>query len=254
MSIDKSEYMKLKKYLPFVVVYNDLIESDKLSDAELRVLLYLLSQREDMKRSASYIGNALKKHRTTISRILLELEEKGVLLINRNHKSTSDYVVNILSVLSTPNEEGAENLHPNMSVLSSTAAAKTVQNTRLNKINKIIYPSSGDEPAAPDKAAEENQTPVGVLEYWQSKSELPKVRTMSPERKKKLSDRLKFAEFKASWKEAIDLIASTPFLLGDNKQGWKADFDWFIANNNNFLKVLEGKYGKAKEKIEYFKI
>lgn len=40
---------------------------------------------------------------------------------------------------------------------------------------------------------------------------------------------------------AIDKIKESPFLLGQNKQGWQATFDWFIRPNN-FIKVLEGNY------------
>ncbi len=40
---------------------------------------------------------------------------------------------------------------------------------------------------------------------------------------------------------AIKMIRHSPFLLGQNKQGWQIYFDWFIKPNN-FLKVLEGNY------------
>ncbi|HYW37938.1 MAG TPA: hypothetical protein VE957_07490 [Terriglobales bacterium] len=36
--------------------------------------------------------------------------------------------------------------------------------------------------------------------------------------------------------------ASTLFLLGENDRGWKANFDWLIANDTNCIAVLEGKY------------
>ncbi len=34
---------------------------------------------------------------------------------------------------------------------------------------------------------------------------------------------------------------ATPFLKGDNRRRWKADFDWLI-NEDNMVKVFEGKY------------
>jgi hypothetical protein len=34
---------------------------------------------------------------------------------------------------------------------------------------------------------------------------------------------------------------ATPFLKGDNRRRWKADFDWLI-NEDSMAKVLEGKY------------
>ena len=41
--------------------------------------------------------------------------------------------------------------------------------------------------------------------------------------------------------EAVENIRKSPFLRGNNKYGWIADFDWFVRPTN-FLKVLEGKY------------
>ena len=44
---------------------------------------------------------------------------------------------------------------------------------------------------------------------------------------------------------AIEMIRNSPFLLGQNKQGWQITFDWFIRPNN-FPKVLEGNYEKQQ--------
>lgn len=43
--------------------------------------------------------------------------------------------------------------------------------------------------------------------------------------------------------KAIENIASSTFLKGQNKKGWVITFDWFIAPNN-FIKVLEGNYNQ----------
>ena len=37
---------------------------------------------------------------------------------------------------------------------------------------------------------------------------------------------------------------SSAFLTGHNERGWKANFNW-LANSNNFLKVLEGGYNSS---------
>ena len=39
--------------------------------------------------------------------------------------------------------------------------------------------------------------------------------------------------------------AATPFLAGEGARGWRANFDWFIANDTNVRKVLEGLYEPA---------
>lgn len=35
---------------------------------------------------------------------------------------------------------------------------------------------------------------------------------------------------------------ASSFMNGNNDRNWKADFDWMVKNNNNFAKILEGKY------------
>jgi hypothetical protein len=50
--------------------------------------------------------------------------------------------------------------------------------------------------------------------------------------------------------EAVRKAAATPFCLGLNDRGWKADFDWLIANDTNATKVLEGRYdGQPQEPV-----
>lgn len=41
--------------------------------------------------------------------------------------------------------------------------------------------------------------------------------------------------------DAIEKVRQSSFLMGDNKNGWQATFDWFIRPNN-FPKVLSGNY------------
>ena len=80
-----------------------------------------------------------------------------------------------------------------------------------------------------------------VLELW-NKTELPKVQHISKERKDKLSQRLKSKHFRDNYEDAIKKLALSSFALGKNERGWKASFDWFISNDTNYVKAIEGKY------------
>jgi len=84
-----------------------------------------------------------------------------------------------------------------------------------------------------------------VLSYWNEK--MPnKIQKLSEKRKESLRIRLKDSDF--AYKVIIDKIAASDFLTGKTlnpnpkHKNWKADIDWLIANDNNYLKVLEGKY------------
>lgn len=95
---------------------------------------------------------------------------------------------------------------------------------------------------------------TSLLNSWNSMCErnntLPKAIGISEVRRKKLKERFKEPAYKEKIFEAIDIIPKYPFLLGGNARGWKTSFDWIIHNDNNYLKVMEGFYGKTKSKID----
>jgi hypothetical protein len=80
-----------------------------------------------------------------------------------------------------------------------------------------------------------------VVDLWNSFSQLPKVKALTDSRKKKLKSRLSEPAF--DYQKAIPMILESDFLLG-RTGNWKASFDWFIENETNYLKVLEGNYSK----------
>jgi len=87
-------------------------------------------------------------------------------------------------------------------------------------------------------------------DYWNSKETLPKIRAFNGKRVDKLKARLKEAVFVESWREAIDKISVSPFCLGQTGGTWKADVSWFLANSDNYVKALEGKYDGEKVETE----
>lgn len=51
--------------------------------------------------------------------------------------------------------------------------------------------------------------------------------------------------------ESVRKASAIPFFVGSGERGWKGDFDWFIENDTNYTKVLEGKYdGNRRSKAE----
>ena len=50
----------------------------------------------------------------------------------------------------------------------------------------------------------------------------------------------------AGFSALFSKVRSSPFLRGENKIGFKADFDW-VLNKSNFTKIMEGKYDAPKE-------
>ncbi len=99
--------------------------------------------------------------------------------------------------------------------------------------------------------------PMVLAEIWESeRGSLPELRAMTAERVARCRERLRNAargetnaeqgsalsKFFDDFREAVRRAAATPFLLGAGPAGWRANFDWLVANDTNYLKVLEGRY------------
>lgn len=89
-------------------------------------------------------------------------------------------------------------------------------------------------------------TPDEVVEEWNvlaTDCGLPQVRKLTDARKRKLKVRLNEYPEIEDWQRAFAHIRKTPFLRGENRSGWRADFD-FLLQASSFTKLTEEAYGK----------
>ena len=124
--------------------------------------------------------------------------------------------------------------------LEATQAGKKEKDREEEKEEEQARPSAADSP------------PGHVLhEIWQQeRGTLPAVKAMTRDRWNKCQARLgshagDAEQFLSDFRAAVRKASETPFLLGANERGWRATLDWLIANDTNYLKVLEGKYDGA---------
>lgn len=82
---------------------------------------------------------------------------------------------------------------------------------------------------------------AAVVDFWNSHSELPKVRSVGGKRRKAVNARLKDDFFAANWREAIAKILASDFCMGKGDKGWQADFDWF-TRPDTVTRLMEGRY------------
>ena len=90
-----------------------------------------------------------------------------------------------------------------------------------------------------------SRTPEVLVEIYKAENKkLPQVLEFGPERRDKCRHRLARnpRKFIDRFTRAVIKAQETPFLCGEGDRGWKADFDWFIANDRNVIRVLEGRY------------
>ena len=74
---------------------------------------------------------------------------------------------------------------------------------------------------------------------------LPQPREVTNGRLRKIRQRLKTHPTREFWQDVFTKANQTPFLRGENDRGWRADLPWFVANEENAVKVLEGKYDRG---------
>ena len=82
-----------------------------------------------------------------------------------------------------------------------------------------------------------------IMETWNRIVPTSHIQQMNDTRKKLFQSRFKpfFKESYEEWEKFLNRISKISFLWGSNDRQWKADFNW-VLNENNLLKILEGKY------------
>ena len=98
------------------------------------------------------------------------------------------------------------------------------------------------------------KTLLGIFE--EENQRLPEVKIFSSGRESKCRSRINRAkqdgrleQYLEDFRQAVKKAQLVPFLRGEGSDGWRASFDWFIANEENVYKVLEGRYeGKQRPK------
>lgn len=124
----------------------------------------------------------------------------------------------------------------------SWTAIKEPKNLEPNPEPKLSLPKGR---VSPDSA-----TPQDLASLWNEIVGKPSVMELSKGRTAKARLRLKERSLD-QWREVFEQIKNTPFLCGENDRGWRATFDWIISNDENALKVLEGKYGRNKNNCNW---
>ncbi|MXO72886.1 hypothetical protein [Alteraurantiacibacter buctensis] len=102
------------------------------------------------------------------------------------------------------------------------------------KIETNVSCASGDAPLTVEEVVEGWNTTAASLG-------LAQIRKLTPVRRKKAQAQVRRFALE-EWQSVFAKISQSPFLLGQTG-GWRCDFD-FILSENNFVKILEGKYDR----------
>lgn len=72
---------------------------------------------------------------------------------------------------------------------------------------------------------------------------LSRVIKLTPARRKVMCGRLTDLGSLEAWQLYCRKIRNTPFLVGENPRGWRADFDWTVKQAH-MARILEGRYDR----------
>lgn len=103
-----------------------------------------------------------------------------------------------------------------------------------------------------DNIKEKEEKRIRIKDIYNTNcSNLPQVQKLTEKRNKAIDSFVKeFTE--EQFTQICQIANNTDFLVGKNKEGWKADFD-FLMRIDKATNVLEGKYDNSKGGINDFK-
>jgi hypothetical protein len=128
---------------------------------------------------------------------------------------------------------------------------KEVVKESFKEVKKDTHvPSSEGVRVLAGRSFSEGRSSKILVEIYQQQNQtLPEVKALTSERLKKCRSRINQAardgcleRYLEDFREAVKKAQQTPFLRGEGPRGWRASFDWFVANHVNIYAVLEGKY------------
>ncbi len=83
--------------------------------------------------------------------------------------------------------------------------------------------------------------------YEAERGALPPAHILTAERRGKCAQWLATGFTADDFRAAVRRAAKTPFLAGAGERGWRASFDWLIADAGNARKVLHGEYAPSQQ-------
>jgi hypothetical protein len=122
------------------------------------------------------------------------------------------------------------------------------RDTEQKKVPDKEIPHTPLEINLQEKIPSTRETPIPVedsaFEAWNvlaTDEGLPKAQFLTPERRRKIKSRLAECGGLDGWRDALAKIRGSPWCLGENASGWRADLD-FVLQRKSFTKLMEGSY------------
>jgi hypothetical protein len=116
------------------------------------------------------------------------------------------------------------------------------QSANLKTRSELEFATNDSAPSDAGKVR-----PEDLVQAYENErgANLPPVAGLTPERHRLCAQRIRAGLTVEEFAMAVRRAAVTPFLCGEGARGWRASFDWLIANDTNVRKVSEGGYDQS---------
>ena len=206
-------------------LYNRTKEKPKIADKMVRVAFGVAKVEQDANLQ-KYEKIREKRTKAIEARWAKESESK------ENENDTNEYKCIQMNTNDTDKDKDKDKDKVKVKVKDSFSSEKEI--IKALDSNNIMMP---------------RETKTEIMQAWNT-LELDQIREISKKREKALQELIVKYGIDGIH-EAIEKVRNAPFLMGEIKKDFRANFDWFLKGDN-FLKTLEGAYdeGKGKKRKE----
>jgi len=235
-------------------ISNDIVDKFckyRLSGEEWKVLWVIIRKtygfnKKSDKISLSQFVKLTEMKRTNVIRSLKKLVNKKVIKKDTTYTTTYSLVKDYdkwedqtSSQIETSPNRLSTSSHIDYKLVAKQIQTKDIKDT-IQKTTTLQTPTSSSE----ENIISTNKTYLVIWNKFAEYHNLSKINTLTKPRLEKLSVRKKEKCF--DFKEILGKVEKQSFMLGDNDRKWKVDFDWIIKNDDNYVKILEMKYGASE--------
>ena len=178
---------------------------------------------------------------------LARLESTGEILKKSTNKYTLITICNYERYQSFDEQSNKQTTNKQQTNNKQSTTTKEYKNIINNNISLV---STKEIVKTPSPRTENPSLEVQAM--WNNTCvSLPRLVKMTDVRKNKIRLRLQemggddILKGLATMQEVFTLIEQSNFLKGENKNNWKASFDWVMDSPNNWVKIIEGNYKNA---------
>lgn len=218
--------------LNYVVLTVSILQISELNLAQKIILGLVCSLSKGLKINNENIGKIIGVSASHVSHLISDMDSKGYLEIKNPQ---SKYRVIYLA----ENDKVNDILLSHKQQSKSDSKRSTLRNTQstLRKTANISKVSKDNSNTSVVNAT--GITFVEFEEYWNQHGNLPRILAFTDNRKHQLNVRSQEPVFVKNWKQIIDKLSCSAFHTGQNNRQWRADIDWLLKNDTNYVKILE---------------